>query len=69
MFLKIKYIIQGYFYWFISNFIKLKNYKLYSKRMEICTICEFNNNGVCKKCGCILKAKTKSNSKCPLEKW
>lgn len=69
MFLKIKYIIQGYFYWFISKFVELKNYKIYSKRMEICNNCEFNKNGICEKCGCILKAKTKSDSKCPLEKW
>jgi hypothetical protein len=69
MFLKIKYILQGYFYWFISLFGKLKNHKLYEKRMNICKECDKNKEGVCEICGCVLKAKTKSDSVCPLEKW
>lgn len=69
MFLKIKYIIQGYFYWFISKFKELKNHKLYSNRLDICEKCEENKKGICDKCGCVIKAKTKSDSQCPLKKW
>lgn len=69
MFLKIKYIIQGYFYWFISKFKELKNHKLYLQRLEICEKCNKNKNGICEKCGCVVKAKTKSDSQCPLNKW
>ena len=47
--------------------------------MKICTKCEFYKSGICIKCGCILKAKTrvdfildengKSIGGCPLKKW
>ena len=47
MFLKIKYILQGYFYWFISLFKKLKNHKLYEYRMSICRECENNKDDIC----------------------
>ena len=33
------------------------------------SVIEENIKGICDKCGCVLKAKTKSNSKCPLNKW
>lgn len=69
MLLKIKYILQGYFYWFVSKFKELKNHKIYEYRMSICNNCDNKDNGKCKICGCILKAKTKSDSKCPLNKW
>lgn len=69
MFLSFKYIIQGYFHLFLSKFKQLKNYKLYNHRLDICNQCEENIKGICDKCGCVLKAKTKSNSKCPLNKW
>jgi hypothetical protein len=69
MLLKIKYILQGYFYWFISKFKELKNHKLYEERMNTCNNCKENEKGICKICGCVLKAKTKSDSKCPLDKW
>lgn len=65
----IKYIIQGYFHWFVSKFKQLKNHKLYNQRMDICNSCENNINSICKICGCVLKAKTKSDSKCPIDNW
>ena len=37
--------------------------------MNICKECDKNKEGVCEICGCVLKAKTKSDSVCPLEKW
>lgn len=69
MFLKIKYIIQGYFNLFISKFKELKNHKLYDERYKICSVCKFNNKEICSVCGCLIKAKTKSDSKCPKQLW
>ena len=52
------------------------------RKLKICEGCELNNNGVCDSsryieregvkvygCGCILKLKALSSSKCPLGKW
>lgn len=42
------------------------------RRMEICRNCEFfiSMTQQCKKCGCIMPAKTKlPNSECPEHKW
>lgn len=69
MFLKIKYIIQGYFNWFISKFKEIKNHQLYMARYDICRECNYNDGGICSICGCIIKAKTKSDSKCPKKYW
>jgi len=44
----------------------------FKRRMEICTPCKhFDRTQVrCKKCGCMLKAKTRFKSaSCPLHKW
>ncbi len=69
MFLRLYYIIQGFFRFFISKFKDVKNAKLYEHRMNICNNCEFNNNGICSLCGCFLKAKTKSDSHCSIGNW
>ena len=69
MFLKIKYIIQGYIYLIASKFKELKYHELYDARLNICNNCEHNKNGICGLCGCILSAKTKSDSHCQLDKW
>lgn len=69
MLLKIKYIIQGYFHLVLSKFKELKYHKIYKKRLDICNLCENAKNGFCDICGCYLKAKTKSDSKCPINKW
>lgn len=69
MFLKIKYIIQGYFHLILSKFKEIKHHELYKSRLDICNLCENNKHGMCNICGCILKAKTKSDSKCPIDKW
>lgn len=69
MLLKIKYLIQGYFNWIMSIFKELRNQKLYSTRYNICKECKYNKNGICTICGCVIKAKTKSNSRCPKKFW
>ena len=41
-------------------------------RMSICGGCEYydNTHNRCKKCGCLLRAKTKFlGAKCPIKKW
>lgn len=43
---------------------------LFNKRYEICKACEFGQGSYCEKCGCPLKAKTKSIiSECPEKLW
>lgn len=69
MWLRIKYIIQGWIYYIFSLFIKLKNYSLYKERMEICMQCDYNKKGICTLCGCFVKAKTHSDSHCKVNKW
>lgn len=40
------------------------------RRLDICKSCEHFYAGVCKKCGCIMKFKTKlRDATCPVEKW
>jgi rRNA maturation endonuclease Nob1 len=42
------------------------------KRLEICHSCDFFYKpvGICKKCGCVMKLKTKlQEATCPLDKW
>lgn len=45
---------------------------VHDERMEICRNCEFfiKLSGQCKKCGCIMDAKTRlPNAECPEHKW
>ena len=72
------YIVEGYVLcgWDIISGHASERSK---SRMKICTKCEFYKSGICIKCGCILKAKTrvdfildengKSIGGCPLKKW
>lgn len=44
--------------------------KIAKDRATICADCPFSSIGLCTKCGCPLKAKTRSlQSKCPEGKW
>lgn len=44
--------------------------KIANDRATICAGCPFSKAGICTKCGCPLKAKTRSiQSKCPEGKW
>lgn len=72
------YIIEGYSIW-LWNIIFRKTREKAKKRLKICNTCNYNENGICKKCGCILKAKTRvlfdedengiSIDGCPEKKW
>jgi len=63
---KLKYIIQGWYYWAMDI-----NGHISRPRMKVCNKpCDENKLGVCKICGCVLKAKTRIKKEvCPLEKW
>ena len=69
MLLRLKYIIQGFVYYILSLFIRLKNHSLYNERLDICNLCDYNKNGICSLCGCFVKAKTHSDSHCKVNKW
>lgn len=72
------YIIAGYSIWF-WNIILGKTKQKAIKRFEICRQCKYNINGICEKCGCIIKAKVRVNfpedknglsiDGCPEKKW
>lgn len=78
VFKNIRYIIKGYITW-IKNKITGNTKQLYKDRLSICENCEYNIHGICKLCGCVLKAKTrvdfildnegKSIDGCPERKW
>jgi hypothetical protein len=69
MFLRLYYIFQGFFHLFLSKFKELRYHKLYDERLNICNSCEHNKDNICSMCGCVITAKTKSNSHCSLHKW
>ncbi len=47
-----------------------KTTQIKDDRLKICNPCEFAKAGFCKKCGCILAAKTRvKTEKCPIDKW
>lgn len=42
----------------------------YRERLKICNSCEFNSNGDCDICGCIIRKKAWWKSEdCPKNKW
>ena len=75
---RLKYILVGYF-----KYVKDKIFKRQTEkekyRLNICKECNFNNNGICKLCGCIIKVKVKVDflededgitiDGCPERKW
>lgn len=62
---KLQEIIDGW-----SNLITDDFKEEAERRAKICSTCDKNVLNVCKSCGCILSAKTRSpNSKCPESKW
>ena len=66
----IKYIIQGWWNWFLDKVSDIKYKSYFDKRLEICKSCQENKHGICSVCHCVLTAKTKSeDSSCPLKKW
>lgn len=71
---KAKEIVSGY-----TNLVKSslnltteQEEELFNARTEICNVCENSVDNICKLCGCVLAAKTKSlYSSCPdnPKKW
>lgn len=61
-------MIEGYKNLLLKNNQQIET--LSKQRMSICNSCKENKLGVCKLCGCILKAKTRElNQKCKINKW
>jgi len=65
---KLKEIYYGWKYYLFPPKISIQN--LFSDRLAICNICEYNLCGICQACGCVIKAKTQSpTTLCPENKW
>lgn len=63
----VKAIIQGH--WNVL-FPQEEIEEIAAERMKECLSCEFYGETKCLKCGCPLRAKTRSlRSKCPADKW
>ena len=72
------YIIEGYARW-IADVVKGEASPHFKRRYRICKECKYNKHGICKLCGCIIKAKTRvtyeldengiSEDGCPIKKW
>tara|TARA_R110002167_G_scaffold3430_4_gene16755 strand:+ start:938 stop:1204 length:267 start_codon:yes stop_codon:yes gene_type:complete len=44
--------------------------KVYMKRLDTCSMCQFKRGDKCGKCGCLLIPKAKwKTSTCPIDKW
>lgn len=70
MWLYLKYIILGWWNLILDKISDIKYKKEFDERLAICKQCDRMSFGVCKECGCIVAAKTKSeDSACPLKKW
>lgn len=66
----IKLIWQGWRNLVLDLVSDIKYKEQFDARMEICKHCDMNEFGICRMCGCVLKAKTKSeDSECPVGKW
>ena len=70
--MKLKIIANGYVNLAKEklNMIDEDKKKLFESRKKICDMCKFGKTSRCKKCGCLISAKTKSEeSSCPIGKW
>ena len=66
----IKLIWQGWTNMLLDLISDIRYKKEFKERYEICKVCNHNSHGFCDICGCLLKAKTKSeDSECPMKKW
>ena len=66
---RIRSIIEGWYYYLISN--RKKN-ELSDQRMLICFSCQHKNKKLnsCRECGCFLPAKTRvEDAECPHQYW
>lgn len=62
--------------WILNRYAKARGYKVlangveHSKRMELCEICPYNDDGICTKCSCLIYAKAALNTeRCPAKQW
>ena len=68
--LTLKLIWQGWRNYVLDIISDIKYKKYFDERYGICQKCRFNKLDICKKCGCVLKAKTKAeDAECPIGKW
>ena len=66
----IKLIWQGWTNMLLDLISDIRYKREFEERYEICKVCDHNSYGFCDICGCLLKAKTKSeDSECPMKKW
>ena len=66
----VRLIWQGWTNMLLDLISDIRYKKEFEERYEICKVCNHNLHGFCDICGCLLKAKTKSeDSECPMKKW
>ena len=54
----------------VSNGAPINTQEETNRRLNICSSCQFFNNGTCSKCGCNLSIKAElSTTRCPIDKW
>lgn len=54
----------------IKKQIALATKETITERQDICRNCEFAKLGICTKCGCVIRYKTKfAQAKCPMGYW
>lgn len=57
--------------WAAANGYKLiATSAVMERRSKLCETCDFYNDGVCDRCGCLILSKTLLNTeKCPVGRW
>ncbi len=66
----LKLIWQGWTNWILDLISDIKYKSYFDARRAICEVCTKNSLGICKECGCVIKAKTMAeDAECPLKKW
>lgn len=70
MFKFLKLIYQGWKNLILDLISDIKYRKQFHERYMICKKCYYNVHGICSRCYCIIKAKTKAeDAECPMGKW
>lgn len=66
----VRYIFEGWLNMIMDVFSDIKYAKEFNERLAICHKCDRNSFGICRECGCVVKAKTKvEDCECPIGKW
>lgn len=67
---KLRNILRGWYNFFLDIISDIRYKDIFEERYKICLFCCDNHSGICKHCGCVIKAKTKAeDEECPLGKW